>query len=94
MTKINQQRAKYFGWHPGVHVFFFTSNDAAFFEKHDAVNYARNLKDKTVDRLTRAECEAWTLERAVATAGGKDSGCEQNTCAGSDPVEKDIGTDD
>ena len=43
--------------------YWFTSDDMPFYTQKDAEGHARDLKDKTVENLTKAEAEAWEAEQ-------------------------------
>jgi hypothetical protein len=66
MAKINEQRGKYFGYHPTKDAFFYTNDDAAFFEEAHANAHAGNLKVKTVEKITRTEFNTWNAENVPA----------------------------
>ena len=59
MSTVNSQRGRFFNDWPGKEVGFFTSDDFAFFEEHHALAHAGKLPGKVVDKLTRADYNAW-----------------------------------
>ena len=63
MANVNAKRASYFIGHPKQDVFYFTSNDMAFFTEQAASSTAANLakqgKSGAIDVVTRADAAAW-----------------------------------